>query len=333
MSRRAELWSMFAMALIAVLPLLACKRRHRSPAWTPAPSAIASPAVAPLVEPSNAPSAATEPDEPGPEPVIDASHDSDKSLCVNAGKPAHALANDTPAQLLRAMRAALRSVSAVHVYGVAFTEIPKIQAWKFEVRASRELGLVYEAKTEERGKLEKVSIVQTRGGKTYARGKFLFSAHPDLAHIKLDRWFEVPEALLTVKPGEAQPDGPQGVFGMDIGYKAAIAAFAQDAISWYPDAQAEWLFQLANRRSPLTASKKSARVDGAHRYFAGCESVLVSRGRVDIQLSASSRPLPLQQDPEHGVISGRFRWGEYNRPFARQMAPAGAVALESLVEH
>jgi hypothetical protein len=71
---------------------------------------------------------------------------------------------------------------------------------------------------------EKISVVQLPDGKTYARGRFLFSAHPGLRDRSGERWFEVPEPLLTADAGEAHPEGPQGVFELDMGYKAAISS-------------------------------------------------------------------------------------------------------------
>ena len=125
-------------------------------------------------------------------------------------------------------------------------------------------------------------------------------------------------------------DGPQGVFGMDVGYKAAIA---QEASGWYPDRQAEWLFKPPKRSKAggLFDAKELGRIDSTHHKFAGCQSVLIERAKQTIQLSASDVPLPFQQDPTPGVISGRFRWSGYNEVFAKQTAPPGALTLAALL--
>jgi hypothetical protein len=267
------------------------------------------------------------PDDTAGAPVIDASRVNDPQLCIKSGSSA-AIAKDTPGHLIGAMRSALRSLDTVYVYGVTSTEIPKLKPWIFKAHASRELGLVYEAESGEGKSKETMSVVQPPGGKTYARGKFLFSAHPELNGKIGDQWFEVPEALLTVKAINAHPDGPKGVFGMDIGYKAAIAAFAQDAIGWYPDQQADWL--LASKRQE-SAATEDAVADDTNRYFKGCRTVRISRGLIRVQVSASAVPLPLQYDPRPGASSGRFRWYDFNKKFDRVTAPKGAVTLASLV--
>ena len=319
MSKRTDILGLVATALIVFLPLLACKRKaapgHHSA--TPAPSST--PAVA----------AGTDavPDDTAGAPVIDASRVTGAQLCIKTGAPP-AIAQETPGHLVGAMRSALRSLDTVHVYGVVSTEIPKLKPWIFKVHASRQLGLVYEAESGEGKNRETMSVVQPPGGKTYARGKFLFSAHPELKGKVGDQWFEVPEALLTVKAINAHPDGPKGVFGMDIGYKAAIAAFAQDAIGWYPDQQADWL--LASER-PEPALTEATRADDTNRYFKDCQTVRISRGLIRVQVSASPFPLPLQYDPRPGASSGRFRWYDFNKKFDKVTAPKGAVTLASLV--
>jgi hypothetical protein len=331
-TRRTETSTVFVVALLVIAPLLACKRSRTVPSHHPAMPASPSPiATAPPSAVPGAESTQTEP-EPVYEPVIDASRVSDKSLCVEPGKAPDAITKESPRQLLRAMRSALRSVRTTHVYGIAKMEIPEISSWRFEVRASREFGLVYEAARADQKKPGKISIVQLPDGKTYARGRFMFSAHPDLHERIGDRWFEVPEPLLTADAGDAHPEGPQGLFELDIGYKAAIARFAQEAISWYPERQAEWLFESLTRIRPGTpASKELLPIDDAHRHFAGCQSLVINQGKMRLQLSASDKLLPLQRDPMAGLIAGRFRWGEYNEAFQKPTAPKGAVTLASLV--
>jgi hypothetical protein len=189
------------------------------------------------------------------------------------------------------MRAALRTVRTTHVYGIAKMEIPEISSWQFEVRASREFGLVYDAARVDQKKPGKIGVVQLPDGKTYARGKFMFSAHPELRERIGDRWFEVPEPLLTAKAGDAHPEGPQGPWEMDIGYKAAIASVAQQAISWYPELQAERFFESITRKMPgPPASKELLAIDDAHRHFAGCQSLAINRWKWRLQLSASDKP-------------------------------------------
>jgi hypothetical protein len=128
---------------------------------------------------------------------------------------------------------------------------------------------------------------------------------------------------------------------MDVGHKAVIAAFAQEAISWYPDQQADWLFSGSRRdqKACLSSvgcpggsepSKSMSTVEKPHRYFAGCQSVRVTSGGVALQLSASHRPLPLQYEPQPGTVAGRFYWGRYNRRLRPQTAPVGALSLSSL---
>jgi hypothetical protein len=327
MQKRTEALSVFAATLLVLAPLLACKRKaapgHHSS--TPAPTGpVASATAAPAVE-------TDEPDESVGAPVIDASSATDAKLCVKAGAPA-AISKETPGRLIGAMRSALRSLHTSQVYGNTLMEIPAIKGWAFRVRASRELGLVYEAESGEGKDVEKMSVVQPPGGKTYARGKFLFSAHSELKGKIGDQWFEVPEALLTAKPGDAHPDGPKGVFGLNIGYKAAIASLAQDALSWYPDQQADWLLRSKRRTSAQQAdTTEPARVDDTHRYFAGCQAVLISQGLLRMRLSASDVPLPLQYDPRPGASAGHFRWWGYNKKFDKVTAPNGAVTLSSLV--
>jgi hypothetical protein len=327
MTARVNKMTLFAVALLAALALLACKKRRRpSSTHHPAPSA----GTGPIAAPSSAASIETvvEP-EPEPEPRIDASLVTDRKLCLKTGQQPNAIIEEPPGHIVGAMRAALRSVRSIHAYGVTMMEIPEIKGWGFEVRASREAGLSYEAKSTDE---DSISIVQVPSGKTYARGRFLFSAHADLASSSGDQWFEVPEALLTADPGDAHPEGPQGVFGMDIGYKAAIASFVQAAISWYPDRQAEWLLtQSKQRKSSTPASTKEMSTIEKHRYFAGCQSVLIQRRGIDTQLSATGMPLPLQQDPKPGIIAGRFRWGRYNERLRQQKPPPEAVTLASLV--
>ena len=319
---------MFVLALLVAAPLLACKRRKTVPTVHPSTPASTAPIASPTTPPSA--EAVEDPSETGPEPAIDASRATDKQLCVKAGKTPDPITKETPAHLIRAMRSALRSVRTSHVYGVTMMEIPAIKSWRFEVRASRELGLVYDAEAGDK----KIRIVQVPSGQTYARGRFLFSSHPELIDRALvDMWYEVPQALLEVNAADAHPDGPQGVFGMDVGYKAAIASFAQEAIGWYPDRQAEWLFKQPKRPTaggPIDA-KELGRIDSAHHEFAGCQAVLINRRSQTIQLSASDKPLPFQQDPTPGVISGRFRWSDYNETFAKQAAPPDAVTLASLL--
>jgi hypothetical protein len=248
---------------------------------------------------------------------------SDKELCGPAGATTPASGSAPAPQLVQSMRATLSGVSAVRVRGVAMMEIPSLKSWVFDVRASRQTGLVYVAETRER---EKIRVIQVPGGKTYASGKYLFSSQPELAARIGDRWFEVPAALLTVKPGEADPDGPKGVFGMHIGHKAAIADFVQQALSWYPDQQAKWLLE-PRPGSELEAS--AATIEKRHPFFGGCSSVLVKARSRRLHLSASRSPLPLQLDPAPGTISGHFLWGEYNQAVPKQSAPAGAVTLEA----
>ncbi|WP_394829148.1 hypothetical protein [Pendulispora albinea] len=297
--------------------LTVCADTPSGPSKSSAAPATSVPAVTPDEQPDDTVGA----------PVIDASRVTDAALCIKGGAPA-AITKDTPGHLIGAMRSALRSLHTVHVYGVTVEEIPKITSWRFTVRASRELGLVYEAESGEGKQLEKMSVVQLPGGKTYARGRFFFSAHPELKGKIDDQWFEVPEALLTAKAVDAHPDGPKGMFGMNIGYKAAIAAVAQGAIGWYPDQQAEWLL-TSKRAEP--ASKVAARADDTQRYFKGCETVLIESGQLRLQLSASATPLPLQHDPRPGVSAGRFRWYGFNQKFDAVTAPKGAVTLASLV--
>ncbi len=319
MSTRTEILGLFVTALVVFAPLLACKRKalpgHHSA--TPAPSGTQALAAG----------TAAVPDDTAGAPVIDASRVTDAQLCVKTDAPA-AIAKDTPGHLIGAMRSALRSLDAVHVYGVTSTEIPKLKPWIVKVHASRTLGLVYEAESGEGKNRETMSVVQPPGGKVYARGKFLFSAHPELRGKILDEWFEVPEELLTVQAINAHPDGPKGVFGMDIGYKAAIAAFAQDALGWYPDQQADWLLEPKRNEAATT---EQTRADDTNRFFKDCRTVRIGRGLIRVQVSASPFPLPLQYDPRPGASSGRFRWYDFNKKFDKVTAPKGAVTLASLV--
>jgi hypothetical protein len=320
--------SRFAIALLVVLSLLACKYRKKSGGSPPASSISGAHPAGPASAAEAAPEATGESLGKEPDPVIDASRVSDKELC-DGGRTSTALAGATSDGLLRAMRASLRSVRTVRVYGIAKMEIPSISSWWFDARASRELGAVLDA---DNGKGEKINIVQLPDRRTYAKGKFLFSGHRDHIADLGDRWFEVPAELLEAEPGEAHPDGPQGVFGMDIGYKAAIANFVQLATDWYPDNQAKWLAEsMKGRSGDKPTSRESTQIEKDHRHFAHCKSVLIKSRMGWLRVSASDTPLPLQKDPAPGVIAGRFRWGEYNRPFPKAQAPKGAVSLATLV--
>jgi hypothetical protein len=322
MSKRREAFTLCLASLVVFAPLLACKRK-------PAPghhSATPSPGVTATAAPAVEPSAAVE--EPVVDaPVIDASRATDAKLCIKAGKPA-AISNETPQRLIGAMRSALRSLHSSQVYGATIMDIPEIKGWMFKVRASRELGLVYEAESSDPKKPAKIGVVQPPGGKTYARGAFLFSAHRDLPKTIGDQWFEVPEALLTADAGNAHPDGPKGVFGLNIGYKAAIAEFVQDALGWYPDKQADWVLASKHR---VSVTKEPSSVDDTHRYFTGCQAVLLSQGLLKVRLSASDMPLPLEYDPRPGASAGHFRWWAFNKTFDKVKAPKDAVPLASLV--
>jgi hypothetical protein len=234
MNARADLRTALAFTLVAAVALLACKRRRTSTHSPPAPTS--SPATT-AASSASAPKIEYWP-ETAPEREIDASRVADVELCVKPGQKPDAMANQPPGEIVGAMRSALRSTRSVYVNGIMKTEIPKIDSFLFQVRASREKGLVFEADDGEKQNTERVSIVQLPGGKTYASGKYLFSAHPELKGKIRDDWFEVPESLLTASAGDAHPDGPQGIFGMDIGYKAAVAAWVQQALGWYPDEQA-----------------------------------------------------------------------------------------------
>ena len=316
----------FALAAGAIV-FGSCKlREKRSPAKASSLSTLptpTSPSPPPLAPPPARPKR-EESTEPDLGSTIDASAVSDKQLCLKKGQKPHAISDEAPDHLLAAMRSALRSVRTIHVHGIEIREIPKIESWSFDVRASRERGLIYRAESRDGSK---VQIIQVPGGKTYANGKFLFSTDPVLFAKVSDEWFEVPDALLTVDSADAHPDGPQGVFGMDIGYKAAIASFAQGALDYYPDEQAKWLLAKKGKDG---ASKQMSIIDVKHPTFATCRSVLVEAGGTLLQLSASGTPLPLQKDPKQGVISGRFRWTQYNKPLPKQTIPAGAVTLDVL---
>ena len=96
---------------------------------------------------------------------------------------------------------------------------------------------------------------------------------------------------------------------MNIGHRALIAAFAQEAVSWYPDhrptgcsiVRAATKLASAQGVAPAEASdpeRENRHTDKEHRFFAGCQSVLVNSGGVDLQLSASNKPLPLQYEPQ-----------------------------------
>jgi len=328
--------TVFALACVLVAALLACKKSR--PAGPSAPTASAS-AIA-SAAPTISASVQQTPRPVIPEPKIDATRADDRDLCVRPAKTPDALTNEPAEQIVSAMRGALRSVRTNEVYGAVIMEFPSIESWIFKVRASRESGLVYEARLAKK-ETEKIEIVQLPLGATYARGKFFFSLEPELGEKVKDQWVEVPAELLKVSPSDAQPSGPQGVFGMDVGHKAVIAAFAQEAISWYPDQQADWLLGASRRdkKSCVSSvgcpgssppSKSMSTIDKSHRFFAGCQSVLITSGGVDLQLSASRRPLPLQYEPRPGTITGRFRWGHYNRRLPPQTAPVGALSLASL---
>ena len=280
-------------------------------------------------DPSSAPPPALEQAEEESEPTVtlDASMVSDKELCIRQGRPATAIGNDDAAHILAAMRSGLRSLRSIYVRGVEKREIPKIKSWTFEVRASRQSGLFYQAESSDGSKIR---VVQVSGGKTYASGKFLFVTDPVLSDKVGDDWFEVPEALLTVNPSDAHPEGPQGVFGMDIGYKAAIADFAQGAIAWYPDEQAKWLFARKKKAATPSETKGLTAVDPKHPYFANCRAVLIKTPSLHLELSASGKPLPLQSGPEPGVISSSYRWGQYNQPMPMVKKPPGATTLALL---
>lgn len=321
--------SRFALALVVVVSLLACKYRKKSGGSPPASSISGAHPAGPASVAKAAPEATGESLDKEPDPVIDASRASDKELCNGGGAGAAALAGATSDDLLRAMRASLRSVRTVRAYGIAKMEIPSISSWWFDVRASRELGLVFDA---DNGKGRKINIVQLPDKRTYAKGKFLFSGHTDHIADLGDQWFEVPPELLEAEAGEAHPDGPQGMFGMDIGYKAAIANFVQLAMDWYPDNQAKWLAEsLKGRTGDKPTSRESAQIEKDHRHFANCKSVQIKARMAWLEVSASAKPLPLQKDPAPGIIAGRFRWGEYNKPFPNARAPKGAVSLTTLV--
>ena len=337
LSPRPNSAALFALACgVSAAPLACKKSRPDVPTGAPASaSAIASatPAISASVRQTPRPLI--------PEPKIDATRADDRDLCVRPAKTPDALTNQPAEQIVSAMRGALRTVLANEVYGAVIMEFPSIETWLFKVKASRESGLSYQAQLAKKKEIEKIDIVQLPLGATYARGKFFFSLEPELGEKVKDQWFEVPAELLKVSPSDAQPSGPQGVFGMDIGHKAMIAAFAQEAISWYPDQQADWLFSGSRRDGKACVSsagcpagsgpsKNMSAIDKSHRFFAGCQSVLVTSGGADLQLSASHRPLPLQYEPRSGTVTGRFYWGRYNRRLRPKTAPVGALSLASL---
>ena len=334
MTTRPNRLTVLAVACVVAATLFACKKKKKSRLERSSAPASASSVVSKTAT-------ARKPRQRLPELKIDASRVSDRQLCKKPRQPSDAITNQPPEQIMAAMRGALRSVRANEVYGALIMEFPSIETWLFKVQASRESGLAYVAQSA-KSETDQIRIVQLPSGAVYARGKVLFSSEPKLESKVSDQWFEVPDALLKVSPGDAQPNGPQGPFGLNIGHRAVIAAFVQEAISWYPDQQADWLFDGSSRdkacvssvgcpgKSVQTRSKEISAVDKSHRFFAGCQSILVNSGGVDLQLSASDKPLPLQYEPQRGTITGRFRWGHYNQVIPRQTAPPGAVSLASL---
>jgi hypothetical protein len=330
-------WTVFAAAFLVVTTLFACKKKttprlERSVA-APAKAADSGRAIVALAQEKKE-------QELAKDPKFDASHVSDKELCVKGRQPPDAMTKQPAEKIMIAMRGALRTVRANEVYGAVIMEFPSIKTWLFKVQVSRETGLVYVAQPADTEGDESIRILQVPSGATYARGKLLFSSEPEVERKVGDRWFEVPLKLLKISPSDAQPDGPQGPFGMNVGHKAVIAAFVQEAMSWYPDQQADWLFKRSKRDKACLsaagcpgAAVKSAQmssIDKQHRFFAGCQSLQVNSGGVDLELSASSKPLPLQFEPRPGTRTGRFRWGHYNQPLPPQTPPEGAVPLASL---